>query len=88
MSEWVKSEDSEEWNNEDYGSIVKINNKYQALLPVIFSVGPFDTLQEIQRQVLLNYDIILKLAMNFSPEMLKYIESLRSEDQFKKEMKC
>lgn len=89
MSEWVKDEESSEetWHNEDYGTIVKIDQKYHALIPQTFVLGGFSDLKEAQRQVLLNYDVLLKLTQNFTPEMLQYIERLRGEEQFEKELK-
>lgn len=84
MSEWercfeAESEEQEEvYSNEMYGTIVKVNGKYHALVPQTFVLGPFDDLFSAQRQVLLNYDVLLKLTQNFSPEMLKFIEDLRA----------
>ena len=87
MSDWTKNienahADTEEtWNSEHYGDIVKINGQYHALVPQTFVLGPFDTLKETQRQVLLNYDVMLKLTQNFTPEMLKYIENIRAGEK-------
>lgn len=80
MSEWVKDEEATEetYSNEDYGTIVKVEGKYHALVPQTFCLGPFDDLREAQRQVLLNYDVLLKLTQNFTPEMLQFIENLRA----------
>ena len=83
MSEWTKSEetDDEVWNHDDYGSIVKISDKYHALIPQTFVLGGFDNLEEAKRQVLLNYDVLLNLSRNFGPDMLRFIENLRIQEQ-------
>ena len=83
MTDWVRVPDAEDdieeevWSNDEYGNIVKSNGVYNALLPVIFALGPFNDLKEAQRAVLMNYDVILKLAHNFNPEMLRFVEDLR-----------
>lgn len=79
MSEWVKVENEieETYYNEDYGTIVKVDEKYYAMIPQTFVLGGFDDLKEAQRQVLLNYDVLLRLTQNFTPEMLEFIEGLR-----------
>lgn len=93
ISGWTRYPDAEDDEHEevfchpDYGNIIKTNGKYYAMVPQIFSLGPFDDLKQAQRQVLLNYDVLLKLTRNFTPEMLKYIEDLRADEQFKLEVK-
>ena len=83
MSEWercteAENEEQEEvWVHDSYGTIVRTNGTYIALIPQTFVLGGFSDLKEAQRQVLLNYDVLLKLTQNFTPEMLKYIEDLR-----------
>ena len=89
MTDWVRvpeaedDETSEFWSNEEYGTIVKVNDKYHALIPQTFVIGPFDDLKNAQRQVLLNYDVILKLARSFDEKMLEHIDTIRSEGELK-----
>ena len=93
MSEWVRcpevedQEQEEVWTNESYGTIIRTNGKYIALIPQTFVLGPFEKLDEVQRKVLFNYDVITKLAQSFDERMLNHIENLRSEENFKKELK-
>lgn len=93
MTEWVRSpeeenEDQQEvWINESYGTIVRTNGRYIALIPQTFVLGPFNDLSDAQRKVLFNYDVITKLAQSFDEKMLNHVESLRTEENFKKELK-
>ncbi|MDO8659922.1 MAG: hypothetical protein Q7K54_04995 [Candidatus Parcubacteria bacterium] len=93
MSDWTRcseeeNEDQQEvWNHDVYGSIVKVDGEYHALIPQTFVLGPFNDLNDAQRKVLMNYDVILNLARHFDSDMLKFIENLRVEENFKKELK-
>ena len=93
MSEWTRcteAEDQEQeevWIHDIYGTIVKAGGKYHALLPQTFVLGPFEDLTNAQRKVLMNYDVITKLAQSFDERMLSHVESLRTQEQFKKELK-
>lgn len=88
---WTRVPDAEDdetpevFSHDYYGNIVRSGGQYQAMLPAIFSLGPFDTVEEAKKAVLLNYDVILKLARSFDPKMLNHIESLRREEQYRKE---
>ena len=93
MSEWVRVPEAEDevqeevWTHDSYGTIVRTGDKYIALIPQTFVLGPFDKLEEVQRKVLFNYDVITKLAQSFDEKMLNHIDNLRSEENIKKEWK-
>lgn len=76
-SELEDVDHEEVWEHPRYGTIVKTAGKFVALVPLIFSLGPFDSSSSAKRSVLLNYDVLFSLSRNFNDDMLKYIEELR-----------
>lgn len=90
---WERVPDAEDdetpevFSHSYYGNIVRAGGQYQAMVPMLFNLGPFDTVEEAKKAVLLNYDVILRLARSFDPKMLEHIERLRREEQYRKEEK-